>query len=343
MKLGMKPYLFFVELPLLEKSFYFSAEETVMKKPLIAKEHLGEDDILEARYNQAGEVEFKKSCKTSAQLILNEIRKQPVVQQENEKVEKLFYHYHNLFEISMVTSGKGYYFAEGRCIEVKAGSIIIFNRLIPHAWQADTQDPPHLKTFKFYQNLFLGEALQEEKWQFLKNYLNQLTVLALHEAQAEQSCTLLQLIYEEYQNKQKGYKEGIKNLLLVFLMYMMRGDHPIKEGVKPIKSNVQIENAVQYMKNNFHLNVTLEDVAKVVYMHPNYFSAVFKKNYGISFSDYMNYLKVSMATELMESTPLTVSEIAMQCGFNSVSNFYRVFKALQGVSPVKYVKQIKFQ
>jgi AraC-like DNA-binding protein len=49
-----------------------------------------------------------------------------------------------------------------------------------------------------------------------------------------------------------------------------------------------------------------------------------------------------MATELMESTQLPIPEIAMRCGFTSLSNFYRVFKSVQGISPAKYIKQLKF-
>ncbi len=338
----MKQYLFFIDLPLLEKAFYFLAEETLMKKPLIAYEQIGEEDILEVRHNAQGEIEFKKSNKSSAQLILNEIRKYDIYPGYGGDEEKLFYHYHNLFEISIVLSGRGYYFAEGRCIKVQAGSIVAFNGLVPHAWIADKEDPPRLRTFKFYQNLFLENEIEEEQWKLINDYLSTFTVIDLHGKEAEKSFTILQLMYEEYINKNKGYRECIRNLLLVFLVYIMRQDINGQENTKKRGHHAEIENAVKYMKNNFHLNLALEDVAKVVYMHPNYFSAVFKKAYGISFIDYMNRLKVSMATELMESTQLPIPEIAMRCGFTSLSNFYRVFKSVQGISPAKYIKQLKF-
>ncbi|MBS5801377.1 MAG: AraC family ligand binding domain-containing protein, partial [Clostridiales bacterium] len=173
----MKQYLFFIDLPLLEKAFYFLAEETLMKKPLIAYEQIGEDDILEARHNAQGEIEFKKSNKSSAQLILNEIRKYDTYPGYYDNEEKLFYHYHNLFEISIVLSGGGYYFAEGRCIKVKAGSIVAFNGLVPHAWSADKEDPPRLRTFKFYQNLFLENEIEEEQWKLINDYLSTFTVI----------------------------------------------------------------------------------------------------------------------------------------------------------------------
>ena len=94
----MKQYLFFIDLPLLEKAFYFLAEETLMKKPLIAYEQIGEEDILEVRHNAQGEIEFKKSNKSSAQLILNEIRKYDIYPGYGGDEEKLFYHYHNYQE-----------------------------------------------------------------------------------------------------------------------------------------------------------------------------------------------------------------------------------------------------
>lgn len=336
----MRQYLFFTDFPLMEKGFYFYAERAEMKEALIAYQEISEGDIYSIKLNNKDKAEIKKYSKSSAQLILKDIKKNQIYKGYEGKEEKLFFHYHNLLEISIVVSGEGYYFAEGRAIKVQAGSIVVFNSLVPHAWIANKENKPILRTFIFYQNLFLENELEREEWQVLNHYLKLFTIWDLHGEEAQKSFAILELIYEEFKGKKKGYRKCIKQLLLTFFIYMVRTDKNTLQNTQTKDKHVELDTAIKYMKSNFHNNITLEDVAKEVYMHPNYFSAVFKKKYRKSFVEYMSILKISMATELMESTDLSIEEIAIKCGFTSISNFYRVFKNVQGITPVKYIKQI---
>lgn len=335
----MKNYVFFIDLPLMEDKFYFYAEEAIMKKPLVAYQEIDEDKVLHVTKKQQ-DVLIKNYNKHSAQFILNDLKRYENYEAYEGKEDRLFYHYHNLFEVSIVTSGEGYYFVEGKAIKVSKGSIVAFNGLVPHAWIADEDNPPRQMSFNFYPTLLLGEELEKEENSYIKEYLSHSNYIHLHGEEAKKSFEIFESIYEEYNNKEQNYQLMIKQYILMFFIYNMRKEKSTYEKSKKRTSNLEIETAIKYMKNNFHLNITLEEVAKHVYMHPNYFSALFKKKSGISFVDYINILKIAMSTELMQSTDLTIQEIAYQCGFTSLSNFYRVFKAIHNISPAKYIKQI---
>ena len=79
--------------------------------------------------------------------------------------------------------------------------------------------------------------------------------------------------------------------------------------------------------------ITLEEVASSVYMSSNYFSSYFRKVTNISFSDYVTRMRINHARELLRETDKNVTEIAMECGFNNISNFYRLYKKHMGKTP----------
>jgi len=68
-------------------------------------------------------------------------------------------------------------------------------------------------------------------------------------------------------------------------------------------------------------------------MSSNYFSSYFRKVTGISFSEYVTRIRISRARELLRDTDKSVTEIAMECGFHNISNFYRLYKKHVGKPP----------
>lgn len=336
----MKSYLFYVDLPVMEDNFYFQAEKTPMKEPPIADKELQENEVVYVR-KTSDVINIKGYSNSSTKIALDEVKK---YQYEDclkckEPIDKLFFHYHNLFEVSIVLSGKGYYFVNGEVLEIKEGSVVLFNKLVPHAWLCSKEDIPIQKTFNFYPTILLAKELDDKENYFIKMCLDHITYLHVKQEDSEYILKIFEQIYKEYINKKQGYKTYIKNLLIEFFIEMTRRQKRVDIPRKHKVASREIEVALEYMKSNFHLNITLDEVAKQVYMHQNYFSTVFKKKCGVSFAQYMNILKLSMATELMQSTTLAIEEISVQSGFASLSNFYRVFKEHYGLSPSRYAKE----
>ena len=68
-------------------------------------------------------------------------------------------------------------------------------------------------------------------------------------------------------------------------------------------------------------------------MSEAYFSRFFKRISGMTFSMYLNHIRVNRAIELIQNTDLSMTEIAMNCGFDTIRNFNRVFRQITGYSP----------
>jgi AraC-like DNA-binding protein len=76
-------------------------------------------------------------------------------------------------------------------------------------------------------------------------------------------------------------------------------------------------------------------------MSPIAFSRFFKRNSGVGFVEYINKVRTNKACYLLRETEYQVHDIAMECGFSSISNFNKQFRKAEGISPRDYRAQFK--
>ena len=99
---------------------------------------------------------------------------------------------------------------------------------------------------------------------------------------------------------------------------------------------VAIWKARKYIEEHSGEELSLPRVAKAVKIHPNYISEKFKQVTGIRFVEYIARARFNTACDLLRNGNLRVSEIAFAAGFQSLSQFNRVFKRFSGKSPTQY-------
>ena len=101
-----------------------------------------------------------------------------------------------------------------------------------------------------------------------------------------------------------------------------------------------LDKATQFIHNNYCENLTLEEVAYEVGFSTYYFGKLFKKTYGVTFTDYLTGYRITRAKELLRDPLLTVKGITYRVGFMDPNYFTRVFKKSEGLTPTEY--RIKF-
>lgn len=101
-------------------------------------------------------------------------------------------------------------------------------------------------------------------------------------------------------------------------------------------SYTSINPAIDYIKNNLHKNIKLEQMASLCNLSPCYFSKLFKKETGINFSNYINQEKITRARELLKNSDTPILNLALDLGFEDCGYFIRVFKKYEGITPKKY-------
>ena len=97
---------------------------------------------------------------------------------------------------------------------------------------------------------------------------------------------------------------------------------------------------LKYIDEHLADSLTIEQLAKVVYMHPTAFIRYFKNRMGMPPLKYIKYLRLERAKLYLETTDYAIQEIASLTGFTTASHFSREFKAAYGMSPVQDRKSV---
>lgn len=97
-----------------------------------------------------------------------------------------------------------------------------------------------------------------------------------------------------------------------------------------------------YVKENYNQKMTLDEIAKEVGMSSAYLSSVFKREMGISISNFINKTRVEHSKKMLKNTSMTLSFIASECCFETPSYFTKVFKDFVGVTPRQYRNMEKY-
>lgn len=108
--------------------------------------------------------------------------------------------------------------------------------------------------------------------------------------------------------------------------------------VAEYKHRNAIYSAVDYMRQNYARNITLNEVADYVGYSHSYFSNIFKKEMECSFRTYLNRIRIDKSKFLLLSGKMSVPEICEMTGFTDQSTFGKAFKQETGVTPGRYRK-----
>ncbi|WBW97860.1 AraC family transcriptional regulator [Oceanirhabdus sp. W0125-5] len=250
-------------------------------------------------------------------------------------------HIHNEMEISLIKDGHGEYVVDGKIIPVDKGDIFIFNNIQRHGLKV-TGDaklinmvihfeprfiwstPNDVFNYK-YLSVFYNNSIKGNKLPSGSYYNNKISSLMIE-------------LEDEFANKHLGYDLMVKVKLLNILVLLIRyaGEEDTSYCSFRTTDITNIEKVLTFIENNYMNPIKLEDLSKLVFMNPSYFSRFFKKLNGISPIDYLNRYRIHKASTLLVSTTLPILEIAYICGYNNASNFNKSFKQITGLSPSQF-------
>lgn len=143
-------------------------------------------------------------------------------------------------------------------------------------------------------------------------------------------------VYAEFSEKKDCYQVFIRSRLLE-LHGLITRNVPKKQNspshMKSFSMMNKMQNSLDYIHSNYMDDIKLTDIVTPTELGISQFSKLFKHMCGMSFVSYLNSIRVAKAEEMLISTGMPVTEIALECGFKSIRNFNRTFAALKGATP----------
>ena len=154
---------------------------------------------------------------------------------------------------------------------------------------------------------------------------------------AKELCEQLAEIYMAKNDEKKleiAVQIKTKIILLQFILEMWEKGFVI-ENDKSGRNTIEKE-MISYIQQNFTGKISLKEFGEQFHLSEKYISRYFKEHFHITLSQYITYLRLENAKQLLQDTDLSVTETAMQSGYQNVSYFIRSFKKTYGISPLKY-------
>lgn len=115
----------------------------------------------------------------------------------------------------------------------------------------------------------------------------------------------------------------------------------IPDFKEPFAGSNAIRPAVEYIRKHPREKIYVEKMASLCNLSSGHFSKLFKKDTGETLTRYINKIKAEEAKELLEISPMQVSEIAYHLGYEDTGYFIKLFKRHTGVTPSEYRKRFR--
>lgn len=112
---------------------------------------------------------------------------------------------------------------------------------------------------------------------------------------------------------------------------------------RDIKSNnrLLVEKILEYIKKNYHNNISLNDLSRLVFMNPNYISRLIKQETGENYSEILTKIRIGKSKEFLKNIKYKTYEVAKMIGINDPRYFSQMFKRYTGLTPKEYRKTIQ--
>ncbi len=145
-------------------------------------------------------------------------------------------------------------------------------------------------------------------------------------------------IVQLYHTRPRCMPLSVKIHLFTILERLYRSENmrlnPISS--KSADSMEKLKQVLLYIEQHYPLPISLEHMAEIAYMSPNYFCHYFRKEIGKPPIAFVNEYRIQKAAQLLSESDLPVSQVAMSVGFDNFSYFIRKFKEYKSVTPKEY-------
>lgn len=260
-------------------------------------------------------------------------------------------HIHDFYEINIVLGGSGIHYVEDRIYHLRRGHVFVIPPRLRHGYyNCGGLEVFHILVSLRFLNRYRSELAALPGYLPLFNIHPILRVNTNHSFFLELSTgeidSLQEQLYQLLSLKPNadGLLRDEQDLLLctygmrVIIMLCAayrRGLADSDETFHPEKHGI-IADSLQYIYENYNKKISAQALADQVYLSYSAYERLFRDTLGMTPTEFITDCRLTEAKHLLESTELSVTEIAHRVGFYDSSHFYRSFFRKNGVSPSQY-------
>lgn len=250
------------------------------------------------------------------------------------------WHFHSEYELIYVERGWGRCLVGDSVIDYRAGDLILFGSGLPHCMLSA---PEALRPGTYRVS---GVNIQFEK-DFMQHAFGHYVQFASIRNLLEMACRGICFSLESIPGivdcvKSIPQAKGAEQLIQLLVLLQQLAVCPQKRlaaspHYNPSSFNdKKMERILSYLNKCYTRHIPLAEIASYTAMNEAAFCRYFKEHTGKTFTQYVLDMRIGYACRLLADSGMNVSQISVACGFETLTNFNRVFKRITGTTPTDY-------
>ncbi len=245
--------------------------------------------------------------------------------------------HHNEVELNFLESGTVTYLLGGRKVVITAGHLGVFWAAIPHQIIAFGDEPSY-----FVATIPLPWFLQ---WQLPEHLMKPLMRGQLIVEPSGRRAGFDAELFSRWESDLEQKVPGLEASVLLEMQARLRRlaeTVPVRRRVSTseklfaAKGLSKVEQMACFVAQHYLKKLSIQHIADVVGLHPNYAMNLFQKTFGSTLVDYITQHRVSHAQRLLATSNAKVADVAKESGFSSISRFNIAFRTSCGCAPRDY-------
>ena len=253
------------------------------------------------------------------------------------------WHYHPELELHYVVRGEGVRFIGDNVSNFTAGEILLLGENLPHTWRCNKeyfQEESNLRVEALviqFRADWLGTGFMSltETYSIRKLYEKAKRGLTVKGSTKQQLAELMQRSLDE---------DPLQRVIVLLSILKLLADsdevEPITSPYAFYKSNeletIRLNKVCSYALANYEKDISLAEISSIANLSVTSFCRYFKMMTNKTFHDFLIEIRISHACRALIEDRLSIEMVCYESGFNNVSNFYRRFKRIKGLTPVEY-------
>lgn len=242
-------------------------------------------------------------------------------------------HYHDFYEIYIQDQGERDHVVSNNYYKLGPRDVLLMK---PNVLHQSISDNPHIRTIVYFTDELLKKYYSETICKELLSPFHHTVLTLTTENYYKISNIVREMTKEDLSDKYNHIFTELADLLLI----LSENIEQVSSKNIPInnQANVSISPLVSYVHENYLALDNITEIADTFYMTSSHLCRTFKKITGYTIIQYINNLKIQQACYLLLETDKSITDIALDCGFNSTMYFCRIFKNVLQITPSQYRK-----
>ncbi len=241
---------------------------------------------------------------------------------------------HNEIEINYLPEGSITYLIHDQKFKIEKGAIVVFWALLPHQIVDYTENSPY-----YVITIPLGML---QHWQLAEPFLNHLLNGEIQFLTAPEDSELDNRLFKRWVQDITSANSATRDIgaleiraYLERVALLLSGQAEFEGRTNLLPMSI-VEKMAIYIAGNFTQPIKARDIAATVNLHPDYANTIFKKAFNLTISRYLSEQRILFSKRMLSVSTNSISSIAYESGFNSISRFNATFKKHTGVTPREY-------